>query len=524
MASLPPTGIKAEFKTYTLSGIHSTYLHDTAKLIRSRQIQWEAYFKANMMTEEELSAMNAFMKSVTGNARAGLPETGAEGFEAMHEPVYAEMNAYCSMIQKEGDAYVKLVVELLQKIVRVDTVQYLLVLVDDAVELMAFFPAVLTRLLSDNNKTILTKFYAVMLRCLDKEDEFTQLKAAKIITELLCQSRYITETQLIDFLSFLLTHINPGLKPSVAAIDVGLQCLMTLLRETTYRKIVWNYRPANQLISQAVNSLESKRNASLSLSAKDMDFVRCWVELVCRGKQQSPQQQQQLITATPQVQYQVLTCLWLESFVPEIASQLHSIPGMFEMIVEILKTSIKEKVVRVVLALLKNMILLARTQTLTTMIGYKIPQAIDALTQRKWSDEDVKDDLKWLKSELALMVQQLSTWDEYYSEVRSGKLEWSPPHVNETFWKRHAQKLGEHQGELMKLLNEILSTSHDPVSLGIACHDISQLIRYEPQLAKKWLSETGAKIRIMELMTHENSEVRYYALVATQAYMSNMWQ
>lgn len=37
------------------------------------------------------------------------------------------------------------------------------------------------------------------------------------------------------------------------------------------------------------------------------------------------------------------------------------------------------------------------------------------------------------------------------------------------------------------------------------------------------LQEIGAKQRIMELMTHEDQEVRYQALLAVQKYMHQAW-
>jgi V-type H+-transporting ATPase subunit H len=33
----------------------------------------------------------------------------------------------------------------------------------------------------------------------------------------------------------------------------------------------------------------------------------------------------------------------------------------------------------------------------------------------------------------------------------------------------------------------------------------------------------GAKQQVMELMTHDNAEVRYHALLAVQNYMLNAW-
>lgn len=39
----------------------------------------------------------------------------------------------------------------------------------------------------------------------------------------------------------------------------------------------------------------------------------------------------------------------------------------------------------------------------------------------------------------------------------------------------------------------------------------------------RFVQDLGAKQQIMELMTHDNAEVRYNALLAVQQYMTNAW-
>jgi V-type H+-transporting ATPase subunit H len=40
----------------------------------------------------------------------------------------------------------------------------------------------------------------------------------------------------------------------------------------------------------------------------------------------------------------------------------------------------------------------------------------------------------------------------------------------------------------------------------------------------RYIQELGAKTRVMELMTHENKDVRYQALIAVQKFMTNAWE
>lgn len=81
----------------------------------------------------------------------------------------------------------------------------------------------------------------------------------------------------------------------------------------------------------------------------------------------------------------------------------------------------------------------------------------------------------------ALLFTTPSTWDEYQSEVRSGRLEWTPVHTNDGFWKANVQRLNDKNFELLRLLSRILVTSTNPVVLAVACHDIGQYSKWYPQ-------------------------------------------
>lgn len=120
-------------------------------------------------------------------------------------------------------------------------------------------------------------------------------------------------------------------------------------------------------------------------------------------------------------------------------------------------------------------------------------------------------------------MASLTTFDQYASEVRAGKLEWSPPHLSEQFWKANAGKLTEDNQELIKILTTIISTSQDPKVLAIAAHDIGQYVKYAAT-GKKVVQELGAKTKVMELMAHDDLDVRYQALMAVQKFMANAWE
>jgi V-type H+-transporting ATPase subunit H len=77
-------------------------------------------------------------------------------------------------------------------------------------------------------------------------------------------------------------------------------------------------------------------------------------------------------------------------------------------LVELAKTTLKEKVSRVCLATLRNMLMYASEPNTLPMVGCKVMKLCDQLSTRKWSDEDIKEDINYLQTELAKIIQRLT--------------------------------------------------------------------------------------------------------------------
>ena len=76
--------------------------------------------------------------------------------------------------------------------------------------------------------------------------------------------------------------------------------------------------------------------------------------------------------------------------------------------------------------------------------------------RRKFEDEDIQEDISFLMEKMNESVQDLSSYDEYVTEVRSGRLEWSPVHRSEKFWRENAAKLNDKNYELLRILITLL--------------------------------------------------------------------
>ncbi|CCO31419.1 V-type H+-transporting ATPase 54 kD subunit [Rhizoctonia solani AG-1 IB] len=144
------------------------------------------------------------------------------------------------------------------------------------------------------------------------------------------------------------------------------------------------------------------------------------------------------------------------------------------------------------------------------------------LTTRKWTDEEILDDITFLRDLLQQSFESLTTYDEYTSELASGHLSWSPVHESEAFWKENAARLDEKDFAQLKRLVELLKTSENNTVLAVAAHDLGQYVKHHDR-GKKFVTELGGKERVMELMSHSDADVRYRALLSVQRLVSTPW-
>ncbi len=123
---------------------------------------------------------------------------------------------------------------------------------------------------------------------------------------------------------------------------------------------------------------------------------------------------------------------------------------IISLLTELARTALKEKVLRIVLASFRNLVIKAPTQNLPAMLVAKLLPFVQSLGNRKFSDEEVAEDVDFLQAELERSFEGLTTWDEYKNEVLSGQLSWTPTHKNEDFWRDNASKLNDKDREVLK--------------------------------------------------------------------------
>ncbi|KAJ1658159.1 H(+)-transporting V1 sector ATPase subunit H [Dispira simplex] len=429
--------------------------------------------------------VNGYFEEVTDNIRERpMPWEGYQRASLITESELVLLRNYGPKQSVNGideaRRYVDLFLGLMMKLSRMDALQYILVAMGDVV---SKYPEVIEHLKQLAVEHSPLSPVTALSRCLNKEDTYLNLKSAKLTTELLnaSSSSFVNTfdySELLLWLNRQLVSDNPNV------VDVSVQILQGLLKLEKFRTAFYNNQQA----------------------------MRTFMKLFETYRQ-----------GNPQMLYQLTFCVWLLSFDRSISETLNKQYDVIGLLVDIAKTATKEKLVRIIMATFKNMLVMAPEANVAAMLVVKLLNFCDNLASRKWTDGDIKDDIDFIVDELTERFQKMTTWDEYASELVSGRLGWTPSHTSEAFWKLHASNLAENNGQWFSRLHELLNSSDDPIILAVAAHDIGQFAKhYSP--GKKMVQESGAKQRIMELMTHGNPDVRYQALVAVQILMAHAWE
>jgi len=210
-----------------------------------------------------------------------------------------------------------------------------------------------------------------------------------------------------------------------------------------------------------------------------------------------------------------------------IAERMHKYV-VIPCLADILTETHKEKVQRIMLATFRNMLDKVEDHDIVRdnalqMVQCKVLKTLELLQEKKHEDSELTEDIEYLIEKLLNSVQDLSSFDEYTTEIRSGRLNWSPVHKSEKFWRENAQRFNEKNFEILKMLIKILETSTDPLVLCVASHDLGEYVRHYPR-GKTIIEKLEGKQLVMRLLTHEDPNVRYHALLAIQKIMVHNWE
>lgn len=367
---------------------------------------------------------------------------------------------------------------LLGHVSKDQTLQYILILIDDMLQEDRTRVEIFHEYAARTKESVWGPF----LNLLNRQDGFITNMTARIIAKIACWAQ--TPMERSD-LNFYLAWLKDQLKvQNNEYIQSVARCLQMMLRIDEYR-----------FAFVSVDGISTL----LSVLSGRVNF---------------------------QVQYQLIFCLWVLTFNPLLAEKMNKF-NVIPFLADILSDSVKEKVTRIILAVFRNLIEKPEDGQVSkehciAMVQCKVLKHLTILEQRKFDDEDVTSDVEFLTEKLQSSVQDLSSFDEYATEVKSGRLEWSPVHKSK-FWRENAQRLNEKNYELLRILVHLLETSKDPLVLSVASFDIGEYVRHYPR-GKHVIEQLGGKQLVMQLLAHEDPNVRYEALLAVQKLMVHNWE
>ncbi|XP_063698974.1 V-type proton ATPase subunit H isoform X3 [Culicoides brevitarsis] len=382
-------------------------------------------------------------------------------------------------LQTNAPQSAKTFLNLLSHVSKDQTIQYILVMIDDLLQEDRTRVEIFYEHAARKKESI----YAPFLTLLNRSDGFIVNMAARILAKLACWGR---ETMPKSDLNFYLQWLKEQLTNNSNEYmqSVG-RCLQMMLRNDDYRFAFVSVDGISTLIS---------------ILSSHVNF---------------------------QVQYQLVFCLWVLTFNPLLAEKMNKF-NVIPILADILSDCAKEKVTRIILAVFRNLIEKPEDAQVSkehciAMVQCKVLKQLSILEQRRFDDEDITGDVEFLTEKLQNSVQDLSSFDEYATEVKSARLEWSPVHKSAKFWRENAQRLNEKNYELLRILVHLLETSNDPLVLAVASFDIGEYVRHYPR-GKNVIEQLGGKQLVMQLLSHEDPNVRYEALLAVQKLMVHNWE
>jgi len=412
--------------------------------IQKRGCNWEVLFESKQITAEEKGRL-------TDYSRSKLSERGDH-------------------LSDDGRQYAELFVKVLTLVHEKNTTQYVLSLIDEALQVESTFPS---------HFYGIENLHSEFIRILNGADPYCSEKASRILGVLLSSEPRERPDEVGRFLRWLTDRLNDSKGRTL------LQALGSI------KDVLKNYN--THAIFCRLGILERL----VALAGREINNT--------------------------QIIYLVAFCTWLLTFTPVSYPTLHT-SGILHELVLMIRLSAREKVIRVALAAFRNLLDKSAEEAHSfneDMIGLGLHKLVATLLPKVWKDADITEDLKVLNRALEVTLEKLSSFEVYNAEISSGALQWSPVH-SELFWRENINKFEAKNFAHIKRLVELLE-SKDETTLEVGCYDLGEFARFYPD-GKRVVESFNGKGRLMSLLSHPQPGVRKQALLATQKLMVQNWE
>eukprot|EP00199_Chlamydomonas_sp_CCMP681_P000500 CAMPEP_0119101222 /NCGR_PEP_ID=MMETSP1180-20130426/332_1 /TAXON_ID=3052 ORGANISM="Chlamydomonas cf sp, Strain CCMP681" /NCGR_SAMPLE_ID=MMETSP1180 /ASSEMBLY_ACC=CAM_ASM_000741 /LENGTH=464 /DNA_ID=CAMNT_0007085307 /DNA_START=21 /DNA_END=1415 /DNA_ORIENTATION=+ len=437
-------------------------------------INWDSYSSARLIGDKDLQLIRRYDKR--------SPELRA------------------SMLDEAGPAYVEAFMSVLKSVSSVETGNYVLALLlqmlQEQPQRARYFHQP-----SEQHQGSVPDPYTPFLRLLLRQDWFTQEKAARVLASIIEARPKVSlafsngvlstddagtmggpdpaEQHISTFIDWLVGQLKRPFNPT-KSVPVSVSVLAVLLKERGCRQLFLRAGGAT-LLPPLLKASNSPSNSQLL--------------------------------------YELCLCVWQLTFMQAAAEALGT-AGVVKPLVEIARTAQKEKVFRIALSALRNLLNYeSPTSSLASdMVESGLPKVVATRRLQTWGDEDVTEILLVMEEKLRAGIQVLSSFDKYKNELGSGQLDWTPMHASDVFWKENADKFVDRDCLVLRSLLKLLETSREVKTLAVACHDLGQFILHHPS-GRHIVGDLRGKELVMRQMAHPDPQVQKQALLCVQKIM-----
>ncbi|EFN53238.1 hypothetical protein CHLNCDRAFT_32265 [Chlorella variabilis] len=450
---------------------------DSLAVLR-RDIPWDIYQTARLITDRDLQLLRRFDKKDAA-------------FQA-------------KLLEESGPSYVEAFLAVLKNVTKDETVQYVLAMVE---EMLAEDPAraKLFHVLSSTGPGGPLDAYQILLRLLHRNDWFTQEKACLLLTEVLA-SRPDKDA---------LRAPGPASADGASSSAGALPAAVEEVQKAAATFIDWLCaqlrRPSDpsRAVPTAVHAFSRLlREPPLRAMLHRAGGVQLLAPLVAMPAHGSGQLNIQLL-------YEATLCCWELSFYRPAADVLCGSTNVVGALVDIVRQAQKEKLVRVALMALKNLISVGPTSLEYAVVEKGLPKALSNRALQHWDDQDIPDLLDWMGEHLQAGIATISSFERYKKELLGGQLTWAPMHESDAFWRENSEKLVDNNCQLLRVLLKLLETSRDSTTLAVGCQDLAQFVSHISH-GRGIVSELRGKELVMRLMMHPDPDVQSQALKCVQ--------
>lgn len=454
----------------------------TSTSVLKRDIPWDTYSAARLITEADLKNIRLFDKK--------SPQT--------QEDILAS---------PEGAAVISSLLAVLRNVTKEETVQYVLALLLDLVSAdkgrakLFFTQQVLPAGAKDD-------VYPVLLRLLQRADWYTQEKACALLTLLIDlrpgskDSRKLREASPKASAS---PGANGSSSSAAVAADGSLEQAVVSFLDWLCSQLRRPSSPTKS-VPAAVHALASllKEQAVREMFTRSGGVPLLAPLLRMQG----------VPSPNPQMVYDAAVCVWnLTYYVP--STHLMHNAGIVPGLVELVKFATKEKALRVSLFALKNLLLTPGLEMDVDVMETGLIKAVAAKNACNFDDDDLTETLEWMLEFLERNIHEMSSWERYKKELLAGRLDWSPMHSSEKFWRENVHGFEEKDFQMLRVLLKMLEASRDARTLAVACFDLGQFVTYYPH-GRQMVMDLRGKELVMRLMMHPDEGVQKQALLCVQ--------